>query len=337
MTLLAALVAGAISGYVALARVPHIANGHTQRVRCTVLGELQVQVGSSSFLCALDGGPNVRVSLSGPPPAIAAHLLLRGRLEEFDEPRNPGEPSQRLLERDRGAAAHLANARVLAVLPAGRITLAIAIARFHDWGAATLRGRLDEPAASILAGELWGDRGSLPPDLRAEFQETGTVHILVTAGLHLGVAAALMLALLAALNVPRTWACAIAIAFVWLYATVSGMHLPAMRAATMLSFALLARACGAKTLSFNAIAAAALVVGLFDPLAVPGASFALSFSCVVAIAAWAEPLEELLDAHAAFPVRIREAVVLTVATQLGTWPLTASVFGMFSPYAVIAN
>ncbi|HEY8297138.1 MAG TPA: ComEC/Rec2 family competence protein, partial [Candidatus Baltobacteraceae bacterium] len=34
---------------------------------------------------------------------------------------------------------------------------------------------------------------------------------------------------------------------------------------------------------------------------------------------------------------VREGVTLTIATQLGTWPLTAAIFNTFSPYAVLAN
>jgi len=68
--------------------------------------------------------------------------------------------------------------------------------RLRTWAGHRLRAQLEEPYASILAGALWGERHALPPDLRAEFQDTGTVHILVTAGLHLGVVGALATGLL---------------------------------------------------------------------------------------------------------------------------------------------
>ena len=56
---------------------------------------------------------------------------------------------------------------------------------------ACVRGSLPEPAATVLAGALWGERGTLPQACGDDFQATGTVHVLVTAGLHLGVIAAL--------------------------------------------------------------------------------------------------------------------------------------------------
>ena len=60
-----------------------------------------------------------------------------------------------------------------------------------------------EPEATVVAGALWGERGTLPRPLHDDFQATGTVHVLVTAGLHLGVVAALVLGLLRLGGVPR--------------------------------------------------------------------------------------------------------------------------------------
>jgi len=46
-------------------------------------------------------------------------------------------------------------------------TSAIVSARRIVFFSPPLRGRLPEPSATILAGELWGERASLPPELRA--------------------------------------------------------------------------------------------------------------------------------------------------------------------------
>jgi competence protein ComEC len=104
----------------------------------------------------------------------------------------------------------------------------------------------------------------------------------------------------------------------------------------MIGVALLARACGARVTSWNALALAALVVAFLWPAAVGSASFALSFSCVAAIVLFAEPIAARLHA---LPLneRVREALALTCATQIGTWPLTAAVFSTLAPYAILAN
>ena len=125
---------------------------------------------------------------------------------------------------------------------------------------------------------------------------------------------------------------------------MSGGHLPSQRAAVMVCVALLARACGARLLSWNALALAALVVAALWPAAVASVSFALSFSCVAAIGLFARPLGRALERLAlpgslskTLTNRVREALALTAATQLGVWPLSAAAFGMLAPYALAAN
>ncbi|HMF27507.1 MAG TPA: ComEC/Rec2 family competence protein, partial [Candidatus Cybelea sp.] len=73
------------------------------------------------------------------------------------------------------------------------------------------------------------------------------------------------------------------------------------------------------------------------PQSIATSSFALSFSCVGAIFACAGPIERWLEARVALPDRLREALVLSVATQLGIWPLGAATFLQFTPYAIAAN
>lgn len=331
----AALAAGALSAAV---RPPAVAfRPHTERVTCTVLDPTFETADGSGFGCALDSGATIEVLTAQPALHAGTRILVRGRLQPFDGPRNPGEPDMATIERERGLSSQMSGAHVLRILPPRTATVAIAIARAHAWAYDQFRARLPEQQASILAGELWGARGSLSPDLRAQFQETGTVHLLVTAGLHLGVVAWLALLLLRSATAPRSLTCIAAIGIVWIYAVFSGMHLPAIRAATMLSFALGAHAFGRSARSWSAYGAALLAIVLCNPSAVTSASFVLSFACVGAILLCAEPISEALQSVLHMPERVRETLTLSLATQLGTWPVTAAIFLLFSPYAVAAN
>jgi competence protein ComEC len=309
----------------------------TARYAGTILERISAADGSTELIVALDVGPRVLVRVRGAAPAAGARAILRGRLEPFDEARNPDEPSEREIEAERGLDGRLEAANVLAVGAGNQWEPRVLLARAHEWAHARLRERLGEPAASLVAGELWGERAALPPALRTEFQETGTVHVLVTAGLHLGAVTALCLALFVLLALPRWAACAAAIALVWLFVWWSGGQLPAVRAAAMASAALVARACGRATLSWNALAMAALTVAFLRPQSVATSSFALSFSCVGAIFSCAGPLERWIDARVELPRAVREAIVLSLATQLGVWPLGAAIFLQFTPFAVAAN
>jgi len=309
----------------------------TARYGATLMEAIAAADGTTAVTLLLDDGRRITARVAKAVPEVGAHLIVRGRLEPFDEVRNPGEPSEAAIERERGFDAKLDGAQILSETRQADSNSRTWLARAHAWAGAQLRERLGEPAASVVAGELWGERSALPPFLRAEFQETGTVHVLVTAGLHLGAVAALAAALLASASLPRWATCAATIAAIWVFAWWSGAQLPAIRAATMATAALTARACGRATFSWNALALAGIFIAFLHPASIATTSFALSFSCVAAIFAYAAPLERWVESRIALPDRVREAVVLSSATQLGIWPLAAATFLQFTPYAVAAN
>ncbi len=309
---------------------------HVRRLAANVLDVRAASDGLVNTTIRFADGSGASVELPAPAEQVGARIVIRCRREPFDGPRNPGEPSPRDLAAERGLAWRLAHAKVLSRAPPDERDPTLWLPRLRAWASARVHERFPEPEATILAGAMWGERGALAPDLREEFQETGTVHILVTAGLHLGVVAAFTVALLQALRCGRIGASLGAIVVVWLYAALSGDHLPSVRAATMLSFALVARAAGRETFSWNALAAAAIVVAALRPASVTSVSFALSFSCVAAIFAFAKPIASTLEDMGA-PRVVREALAVAFATQLGTWPLTAAAFLVIAPYAPLAN
>ncbi|MEA2719351.1 MAG: competence protein ComEC [Candidatus Eremiobacteraeota bacterium] len=308
----------------------------TARFAGTVVGDVQTDEGGASFTFALDGGVVVRAHVRDDAIVPGERVVLRGRLAPFDEARNPGEPSRRAIALGEGIAGQLASDRVISRAPPDPRDVGTWAARARAVLSARLRASLREPEATVVAGALWGERGTLSRDLRDDFQATGTVHVLVTAGLHLGVIAWLVLELLRFVRVPRAGASLAAVPCVVAYAWLSGAHLPSQRAAVMVSVALLARAYGARLLSWNALALAALAVAALWPASVGTVSFALSFSCVGAILLFARPLQRALERWE-LPERIREALALTIATQIGVWPLSAATFGVLAPYAILAN
>jgi len=314
------------------------ANGdaHFERMAATIIDNAVSIDGTraETSLRLADGSDALAFLPAGFP--VGTRLIVRGKREAFDEARNPGEPSTRELQAERGATWRIVHARIIARAAPDPADATLWIPRARAWASLRVHAMLAEPGATILAGAMWGERGALPPDLRAEFQDTGTVHVLVTAGLHLGVVAALALGLLEALRCGRVGSALGAIAIVWLYAAFSGGHLPSLRAATMLSFALGARAAGRETFSWNALAAAALFVGALRPASVSSVSFGLSFSCVTAIFVFAKPIAAALERCGA-PRVLREALGVALATQIGTWPLSAAAFLVIAPYAPLAN
>ena len=330
----------ALAGLVVATRFGHPPmierESRTARFSGAVVGDVRSDGDGAAFAFALDGGPRVRVRLRHGGASPGDRLVLRGRCVPFDEARNPGEPSRRAVALAEGLAGELDADRVVARAPPDARDVRTWGARVRNVLATRLRSVVREPEATVIAGALWGERGTLPQAIRDDFQATATVHVLVTAGLHLGVVAGLVLAALRLAGTPRVAASLGAIPCVAAYAWVSGGHLPSQRAAVMVSVALLAAACGARFMSWNALALAALVVAAIWPASVGSLSFALSFSCLAAIGLFAKPIARALE-RSALPARVREALALTIATQIGVWPLSAATFGVVAPYAVLAN
>jgi competence protein ComEC len=330
----------ALAGLLLAARFGHppmlTEETHTARFAGTVVGDVRTGDGGASFPFALATGIVVRAHVRDADVVSGERLIVRGRLVPFDEARNPGEPSRRALALGDGLAGELAGDRVVLRAPPDSRDVRTWSARARAALSRRLREVLREPEATVVAGALWGERGTLPQEIRDDFQATGTVHVLVTAGLHLGVIAWLAVTALRLARVPRVAASLAAIPCVVAYAWLSGAHLPSQRAAAMVSVALLARAYGARAVSWNALALAALVVAVIWPAAVTTVSFALSFSCVSAILLFARPLQHALERWE-LPERVHEALALTIATQIGVWPLSAATFGVVAPYAILAN
>jgi len=333
---LAALAIGILDAHVFAHAPASNGDAHVRRFSAVVTDVNARVRGEVETTLRLDDGSQALAAFYDNAPVVGERLTVRAEREPFDGARNPGEPSPRDLEAQRGISWHLVHARILARAPPDPRDATLWLARLRAFASAQLHRTLDEPGATILAGAMWGERGTLPPELRAEFQDTGTVHVLVTAGLHLGVVAALALVAFRGLRVGRVAASLATIALVWLYAAFTGDHLPAIRAATMLSFALLAHAAGREAFSWNALAAAAIAIALTHPAAVLSVSFGLSFGCVAAIFAFARPLAHALERYGT-PRAVAELFGVAIAAQLGTWPLSAAAFLVIAPYAPLAN
>ncbi len=169
------------------------------RLRGVVVSDVASQPWGDSF--ELRGSDGLRYAVSVHERTTAGERIVAlGRLEPFDG-------DARDFARERGLSARLVAAHIVARAPPQSEIEALP-ARIRAEAGSALHRFLAEPDATILAGMLYGARGSLPPELRAEFQDTGTVHVLVTAGLHLGVMAALVVFVLSRIGFGRVAASA---------------------------------------------------------------------------------------------------------------------------------
>ena len=152
-----------------------------------------------------------------------------------------------------------------------------------------LSERLDtavpEPQSSLAQALLLGLRGRMPPEIKEDFRDTGTSHLLAISGLHVGVLMMLSLGV-SALLIGRRHQLYLAVPFgtIWLYAVLSGFSPPVERAAIMGSIYLLGLALGRPKSILPALALAAAVMAALEPALLERVSFQLSFAAMAGIA-----------------------------------------------------
>ena len=197
------------------------------------------------------------------------------------------------------------------------------------------------PAEAALARALLlGLRGQLSENVKADFRESGTAHLLAISGLHLGIMLLLTLGAMQWMLGRHTPAPLIlAFLFIWLYVLLSGAPASVVRAAIMGSAYLAALGFGRPRESLlPALALSAVAMTATNPLVVTQISFQLSFAAMAAIVVvlpWQEAaaravgrsLEKIDGAGAAAAGTIlgwvTSGAIISAAATLATFPLVA--------------
>jgi len=217
-----------------------------------------------------------------------------------------------------------------------------------------IAARLDDRPAGIAIALATGDQNSVRIEDAEAMRRSGLTHLLSVSGLHIAavVAAAMLLSLkLLALSERLALrfnlvlvSAAVAAAAGIAYTLLTGAQVPTVRSCVAAVLVLAGIALGRDAFSIRLIAAGAILVLIFRPEALAGASFQMSFAAVTAIVAlhstaWARRLFERRE-EGLF-VRLGRgllAMVLTGLTvELALVPLALFHFHKAGLYSVAAN
>jgi competence protein ComEC len=209
-------------------------------------------------------------------------------------------------------------------------------AGFPAWLRAHYASALDEalpsPHAAVLLGVVLGIRQGIPPGLQNALIATGLVHLLVLSGLKVAVFARIVQgALQPVLGRLATWP---ALGLIALYAMVGGATPAAVRAAAMGGLAIAASRLGRPTHVWTSLALTAAAMLGWHPELAWDVGFQLSFAGTAAIILLTPGIERRLGF---IPKVLREPFAVTCAAQVGTLPMMATDFHVFSPVAPLAN
>jgi ComEC/Rec2-related protein len=232
--------------------------------------------------------------------------------------------------------------------------------RFLNWSRRTLALGLPPPEEDQPLRLLWamtlGWRTALTADISEPFLRAGTMHLFAIDGLRIALISGMLVALLRVLQVSRAWCGMVAIPLIWFYTAATGWESSAIRASVMMTIVLGGWALKRPGDTVNSLAAAAFIILLWEPRQLFEASFQLSFFVVLVIALMLPPLNKISDrlwqSDPLLPVELlprwRRVLIATLrmlsryfalsfAAWVGSIPLSAKYFHLFSPVSTPAN
>ena len=198
----------------------------------------------------------------------------------------------------------------------------------------------------IISALTLGYREDLDKDVQRAFSASGAMHVLAVSGLHTGIVWGIVMWILTlgVLYKPlwedkfRRWLLNIStIVLIWAYAFLTGLSPSVMRSALMLTFWALSSLLEQQTSRWNPLLAAAVVILIVNPLALWSVSFQLSFAAVAGIMLFGSSMQQAVVSKGRVWQSVSGLLIVSLAAQLGTIPLTLHYFGQTSNYFALTN
>ena len=195
--------------------------------------------------------------------------------------------------------------------------------------------RLPLVHGGVLAALTLGDKSAIPRDMVDLYRRTGTMHLLVISGLHVGVVTALgflagrAFGLVTALP-PRATGVVAALTLTSAYVVIAGSGLSLVRAFAMSLAGMVALLAGRSSAPSAAFAYALAVVLVIDPMAPLGSGFWLSFGAVAVLLGFFVPRPQRRS-------WLISAVVAQLAIAAVFVPATTGITGLIHPLGIGVN
>jgi ComEC/Rec2-related protein len=201
-----------------------------------------------------------------------------------------------------------------------------------------------------------GWRTAFTGDIGDPFLRAGTMHLFAIDGLRIALIAGMLVALLRVLQVSRAWCGLVAIPAIWFYTAATGWESSAIRASVMMTIVLGGWALKRPSDLINSLAAAAFIILLWEPRQIFEASFQLSFCVMLTIGLLLPKLNAITDTWLQHDPLLPDNLIpkwrrtfisilrllarycsLSFAAWIGSIPLSAKYFHLFSPVSTLAN
>lgn len=194
---------------------------------------------------------------------------------------------------------------------------------------------------AVLSALTVGYKEELSEEMLESYSVAGVSHILALSGLHIGLLYFLLC--FVAKRLPhryilvRIGKTALILAFLWAFAFFTGMSASVVRSVSMFSVIALAGLFSRQALTLNTVAMTAFFMLLVRPAWLFDIGFQLSFCAVAAILLFHPGLSKLFSLPGKAGSYVGGLLSVSVAAQLGTFPLVLLYFSRFSTFFLLSN
>lgn len=193
---------------------------------------------------------------------------------------------------------------------------------------------------NMIKALLFGQRQDMDAETNANYTDAGVVHILAISGLHIAVLFYILNLVLKPLNRFRKGKLlqlVLVLAFLWLFAFLSGLSASVVRSVVMFSFVSIGLYFNRSSNIYNSIAVSMLFLLLAKPMFLFDVGFQLSYAAVLGIVAL-QPMYRSFRLSKYRAVNyITDTVLISLVAQIGVLPLSLYYFNQFPLLFLLAN
>jgi competence protein ComEC len=296
---------------------------------------------------------HVRVSVHGAQPFASFTpgdvIILTGHLSP---PGGPAEPGGFDFQRhawfmELGAVGYT-RTPVLRLLAADNTTLGARLFALRMSVSRAVQAAIPGEAGAFAAAIMTGDRSGMGQETLRDLRTSNLAHLLAISGLHMGLLTGFIFAVVryglalipgVALRWPTKKIAAVgALAVGAFYLALSGGSVSTERAYIMVAVMLVAVLLGRRALTLRAVAMAAIIVLLWQPEALIGPGFQMSFAATTALVVAFGALRQFdLRGLPRWSRAVLSVILSSFIAGVATAPFAAAHFNQIAHYGLIAN
>lgn len=262
-----------------------------------------------------------------PEPEIGSLVILKGTLKNFQQPTNPGQFNAPFYYQILRISFRLNQAEIQ-VKSDRFYKIAEGLYQLRRKAGSKVDALLPEQEASVMKTMLLGEKGILDEEIKDLYQRNGIAHILAISGLHISMIGMGLYQLLRRAGLKIKLSAILASMIIVLYGMMTGFAVSAIRAIAMFLLQMLAQILGRTYDRITALAVAAVLVLVEQPLYLFHSGFQFSFLCVLGISLILPVLGN---------VRKGKKLFEGVALMAVTLPVYLGVFYQIPVYSMFLN